>query len=100
MRWWSEFWNPSLKCERLGHSTQVKCVEGFCLPRIGGKLTAGFGGIAWRVEKGYVPVCRRCGHFDYENVKVERSHPINSLSMETYKWERMNECGYFLREVK
>lgn len=32
MRWWREFWQPALKCERVGHSWRTEWRRGFVRP--------------------------------------------------------------------
>lgn len=95
MRWWREFWSPSLKCDRTGHLLLTCNLKGYARPY---KLpnAVGFGVVAYGITAS-VPVCSRCGWQDKTKVEVIGTpRSIQRLGMLSRKWDELEDTGYFL----
>lgn len=101
-RWWREFRNPRLKCERIGHDMKPVTLEGYCQPELvdGARGLIGMlnGAVAFGVELK-TSVCSRCNHEDESARSFEQCRPIQSLSMSSDRWAQMNRTGFSLRRV-
>ena len=88
MKWWNEFWNLVIKCERIGHVPQVKKV------RIR-KLSHEYRVIAEDFNAD-VTYCRRCGERISDPENLEYITYYNSVTMPEYKWEEIRNNGYII----
>ncbi len=80
-RWWTELWNPSLKCERLSeHAITTKSVHGYRLP------TRNERGVAVGLS-GRIKVCKRCGFL--EDAEHFNERKIDSLELDSDTWTRL-----------
>lgn len=89
MRWLREFFRPTLKCERLGH------VEGFRQVRRG--YTSSRFGVADSVTQSRA-FCPRCKTSLGKWIE-DRRRKIDSLSMPTDDWDRLEADGEFWESI-
>lgn len=94
MRWWREFRNPALKCERLGHAMRDVAFSGYCLPGRNG-LSYYYHAVAVRVKVTF-HVCRRCKWEDTAKKKIEDHGSIQRLGMSSSDWRELEETGFLL----
>ena len=92
MRWFREFRNPSLRCERVGHKPVIEWRRGLLPP----KVTGFFGGVADRVRQER-HVCARCGA-ELKAWETTQRRSIDSLSGPSDMFEAIRNGGYWLED--
>ena len=87
MRWWREFRNPILKCQRLGLcKPRTTTFSGYRLPV--GELERRY--VAFR-ESGTVMKCSRCGLELDRN--VTESEALDGLTLDTDVYAKLRKNG-------
>lgn len=86
MRWWTEFRNPSLKCERRGHRVRQRWYMGFVYAK-----PNPFRYVAEKV-KGKIEFCGRCGLVLSRD--VQRSDGIHSLTLDERAQNILDRDGF------
>jgi len=84
MRWWREFRNPTLKCERLGHSMKARSYQGY-------EKSTDRWCVAYSV-RGKMLFCSRCGIV--QSRTVDDRHAIHSLTLDRFYDDRLHEKGF------
>ena len=86
MRFWKEFWNPGLKCKRVGHRlhTQRRKI-----------MRGGDRNYVARTGMADVTCCRRCGgERVFDNFKLIIGW--TSCTLDSYMWNEIREHGFRL----
>ena len=88
LRWLREIFNPSSKCERMGHEFRRVRIRGKAYPP---KM---FRSVADEAYKSFHR-CGRCGKVeDREGDGLQRYGGIQSLTMPDDMWKRLYEDGF------
>ena len=87
MRWIKELFNPTLKCQRLGHQHSTETIDGFSRPPIDDRRN-----VVVKAKK--IPdSCRRCGII--HSTEIEKSWKgFNSVSWPSYMWDELEKEGF------
>lgn len=86
-RWWAEFRNPAMKCERLGHSLTHRDYSGF-------EKSNDRWCVAYDVA-GTITYCSRCG---VETARtVDYHYAIHSLTIDSDRDKIFMETGFVER---
>ena len=88
MRWLKEFFNPSLKCQRVGHNPVVVKVTIR-------KPSNSFRTVA-RDYKADIGKCKRCGKVISEPCNLEFIDAWTSVEMPKYMWDDIRNNGYVI----
>lgn len=86
-RWFVEFFNPSVKCERLGHRMYDRSTT------IMKRGHPQFSSIIATEYRCVIPTCKRCGYKE-EPTKLKEKQAFNGVSMPTSDWDEIREKGY------
>lgn len=89
MRWWREFWQPSLKCERVGHEIGEDVRYGFTSPAFP-RLH-----VADSVEQ-VRQVCDRCGATFSEWETTDRTG-LSGLTLNSDRMATLKRDGFVER---
>ena len=92
MRFWNEFRNPKLKCERVGHKNQIEWREGYLKPKWG---DLNYSYTVMNDVHQERRCCARCGDAD-EWVTTKRSG-IQSFSAYKDMWSQIEAGNYWPR---
>ncbi len=84
MRWWREFCNPALKCERVGHDIKTRAYGGY-------ETSKSTWCVAYRV-KGTIVYCPRCRFVATRT--VDGKDAIHSLTLDQDRYDRLKDEGF------
>lgn len=89
MSWLKELIDPIVKCKRLGHNNQAMTRKTIRWPS-----ESPYRGVADDCREKKIE-CRRCGEI-LVNWEVTDRTTIDSLSMDSDRWDKLKECGVIL----
>ncbi len=82
-----EFWNPSLKCKRLGHTSKPTTVK---------IRKKSHGRVVVKDYKAMLNICDRCGKKHGEPFNLKQIDWFTSCSMPSRMWEEIKSNGYLI----